>query len=241
VAVADISGAVVGGLIYVPGGRLASGEPTNVLEAYDPLQDRWEKKTPVPIAISAYALASYEGRIFLFGGWDGKQFLNSVYEYDPSRDRWSERSPMPTRRGFAGAAEGGGRLFVMGGWDGKNALTANEVYAPNLDDGQGDAWSQGQPMPQGRYAMGMTSVAEIIHLLGGEGQAGADLPPVEYFPHRNEWQTFESPLSQTWSRFSLVPYETRLYLIGGRIDDRPTARNLSYLAIFTVLFPEIHE
>ncbi len=87
--------------------------------------------------------------------------------------------------------------------------------------------------------MGMTSVADIIHLLGGEGDPGAQLPPLEYFSHKDEWQAFESPLAQPWSRFSLVSLGTQLYLIGGRSGDRPISRNLSYQAIFTVLFPEI--
>ncbi|HNB53184.1 MAG TPA: LuxR C-terminal-related transcriptional regulator, partial [Anaerolineales bacterium] len=40
-AVADIQAVVAGGEIYVPGGRLASGQPTNILEIYNPRQDNW--------------------------------------------------------------------------------------------------------------------------------------------------------------------------------------------------------
>ncbi len=239
IPVADIGSAVVGGLIYVPGGRLASGKPTDVLEAYDPAQDRWEKRASLPVPLSAYALVSYEGRIFLFGGWDGGRYLDTVYEYDPSRDLWTVRTPMPTARGFAGTALAAGKLFVIGGYDGKRALAANEIYVPDRDNGQENPWSQGKPLPQGRYAMGMTSVADIIHLLGGEGDPKTQLLSLEYFSHKDEWQPFESPLARPWSRFSLVPLETQLYLIGGRSGDHPIGRNLSYQAIFTVLFPEI--
>mgnify|MGYP005857681923 CR=1 FL=1 len=240
VPVADIAAAVVGGLIYVPGGRPASGQPVDVLEAYDPLQDRWERRADLPVALSAYALASFEGRLFLFGGWDGSQFVNTVYEYDPSLDRWIERAPMPTRRGFAGAAEAAGSIYVIGGYNGQSALTVNEAYDPNQDDGQQIPWSLAKPLPEGRFAMGMTSVADIVHILGGEGDPGAILLPLEFFPYSNEWVPFESPITQPWSRLSLVPLETYLYLIGGLSVDRPVDRNLSYKAIFTVLFPEIH-
>ncbi len=239
IPVADASTAVIGGVLYVPGGRLASGKPTNALEAYDAARDRWEKRAYLPVALSGYALASFEGRLFLFGGWDGKRYLDTVYEYDPSRDSWTVRTPMPTARAFAGAALSAGKIFVIGGYDGMHALAANEIYVPDRDNGQDNPWSQGKPLPFGRYAMGMTSVADIIHLLGGEGDPGAQLPPLEYFSHKDEWQAFESPLAQPWSRFSLVSLGTQLYLIGGRSGDRPISRNLSYQAIFTVLFPEI--
>ena len=54
-AVADINAAVIGGLIYVPGGRLASGEPTDVVEAFDPVANRWEGRASLPVPLSAYA------------------------------------------------------------------------------------------------------------------------------------------------------------------------------------------
>jgi DNA-binding CsgD family transcriptional regulator len=239
VPVADISSAVLGGLIYVPGGRLASGKPTNALEAYDPVQDRWEKRASLPIALSAYALVAYEGRIFLFGGWDGSHYLDSVYEYDPSRDLWTARASMPTGRAFSGAALAAGKIYVIGGYNGKHVLTANEIYVPDRDNNREKPWTQGKPLPQGRYAMGMTSVAEIVHMVGGEGDPGVKLLPLEYFPHKDEWQSFASPVVESWSRLSLVPLETFLYMVGGRSATHPVARNLSYQAIFTVLFPEI--
>jgi DNA-binding CsgD family transcriptional regulator len=40
--VTDINAAVIGGQIYIPGGRLASGGMTDVLESYDPRRALWE-------------------------------------------------------------------------------------------------------------------------------------------------------------------------------------------------------
>jgi hypothetical protein len=239
VPVADIGTVVVGGLLYVPGGRLATGKPTDILEAYDPVQDRWEQRASLPIALSAYSLASFEGQIYLFGGWDGNRYMNAVYKYEPSRNEWVTLTPMSTARAFAGAALAAGKIFVIGGYDGKHPLATNEIYSPDREGSQESPWSQGRPLPQARYAMGMTSVADIVHIIGGEGEPRTQLLPLEYFSHKDEWQTFESPLTQPWSRFSLVALETQLYLIGGRFGDHLAGRNLSYQAIFTVLFPEI--
>ena len=42
VPVSDVSGVVIGGKVYVPGGRTSTGEVTDMLEIYAPLEDAWE-------------------------------------------------------------------------------------------------------------------------------------------------------------------------------------------------------
>jgi len=231
-AVADVSAAVVGGRIYVPGGRLASGEVTNILEVYDPREDRWEQGAALPTALSAYALVAFEGKLYLFGGWDGERFGASVYEYDPDQDMWRARTPMATARGYAGAAAAGGKIYVIGGYDGKEALAVNEEYLPERD-----TWSQRAPLPAGRYALGVASIADIIHVVGGEGETGSSLPPLQYFHQQDQWQEFESPFPQRWSHLGLVPLQTQLYGVGGRWNGIPAAQNLSYQAIYTITIP----
>jgi len=234
VPVADVNAAVIGGKIYIPGGRLASGGMTDVLESYDPRRGQWERCTPLPVALSGYALVAFEGQLYIFGGWDGQKFLASVYEYDPGQDKWIERMPMPTARGFAGAAIAGGSIYVIGGYDGKEALTINEEYLPERD-----TWSRRAPLPDGRYVMGVASIAEFIYVVGGEGETGSSLLPLQYFPQQDRWQEFEGPLSENWSHLGVVPTGTHLYILGGRLGGISTAQNLSYQAIYTIIIPII--
>jgi hypothetical protein len=143
---------------------------------------------------------------------------------------------MPTARGNAGAAVAGGKIYVIGGTDGKQALVVNEEYLPERDDGYDNPWVQRAPLPVGRAGMGIASVADIIHIVGGEGKDSL-LPPVEYFPQRDEWQPFENPMPEQWSNLGLVAVETRLYGIGGRRENAVTAQNLAYQAIYTIVIP----
>jgi DNA-binding CsgD family transcriptional regulator len=232
--VTDIHAAVIGGKIYIPGGRLASGGVTDVLESYDPRRTLWEKHASLPVALSGYALAAFEGKLYVFGGWDGQKFLASVYEYDPGQDKWSKRTSMPTARGFAGAAMAGGKIYVVGGTASGQALTVNEEYSPELDN-----WTPRARIPEARFAVGMTSVADIIYLVGGEGKTGASLPPLQYIHQQDQWQEFESPLSENWSHLGLVPFQTQLYGVGGWWNDMPATQNLSYQAIYTIIIPII--
>lgn len=236
-AVSDVNAVVIGGKIYVPGGKAASGKPIDRLEIYDPGEDVWIEGPSMPEPLSAYAAASFEGKLYLFGGWDGQQFVNTVYEYDPTQEFWQVRTPMPTRRGFSGAAVSGGKVHVIGGFDGVRALSTNEVYFPERDNGQDNPWSMARSMPAGRYAMGIAPVADIIHIVGGMGQVKESQQTLVYFPYQDEWLASADTVSVQWSNLGMATIETRLYGIGGVVAGEISGQNLSYQAIYTISLP----
>jgi DNA-binding CsgD family transcriptional regulator/N-acetylneuraminic acid mutarotase len=233
--VADVAAALIGGEIYVPGGRTPSGSPTAIVEAYNPETNTWKRKASLPVALSAYALAALEGKLYLFGGWDGFAYLDSVYEYDPAQDVWTPKTPMPTARGFAGAAVADGKIFVIGGYDGHNDLAANEEYVPSQDDGQENPWMVKSPMPVGRAGCGVTVAANIIHVIGG-GWEREVADGVQYNVRTDEWETFEVPVSGQWRSLGLAIVDTEIYAIGGWNGDYMDT-NQEYTAIFTHFLP----
>ena len=237
--VADASAVAVGGKIYVPGGRLTSGENSTHLEVYDPRQDRWEQKAAPPVALSGYGLVALEGRIYLFGGWDGQKAVSSVFEYDPVQDVWQERTPMPTARAFAGAAVAGNHIYVMGGYDGSAALIDNEEYSPEADGELETPWTRRASLPSGRYSMGTASVAGLIFLIGGQGEEKRALLPLEYLPQQDRWQNLETPVASQWTRLALVSTDTQIYAFGGILDGTPTAQNSAYQAVYTIIIPSL--
>lgn len=236
VPVKDIGAVVIGGMIYVPGGQLESGEITNVLEAFNPVTEEWRGLEPLPIPISAYALVSFEGKLYLFGGWDGEVYLNMVLSYDPQTNLWIEKTPMQEARAYAGAGVSGGVIYVMGGTNGSVALDLNEAYFPQRENTGESPWHVKSPMPEGRYAFGVTSVADILHILGGIGETES-LEPLKYFPQGDTWQAFLPPKTQHWSHMGVTAIESLLYAMGGQRGDRISGENLSYKAIYTITLP----
>jgi len=235
--VTDANAAVISGLIYVPGGRLETGKPTEVVEVYDIRQDRWSQAASLPTALSAYSLSSLEGKLYLFGGWDGERFSNQVFIYDPSLDSWVEGTPMPTIRGYAGASVSNSEIYVIGGTDGNTTFSRVDIYLPTLEGSSQSPWIQGVPLPTGRQRMGLVSIADIIHVLGGINGSPEALPALTYFPLRGEWQQFEAPFTQSWSGLGLVPLGTNLYALGGEVGDALSDRALAYQAIYTISLP----
>ena len=124
----------------------------------------------------------------------------------------------------------------MGGYDGKNALATNDIYQPDRDRVGENPWSSAIPLPEGRYAMGVSSVADILMVFGGEG-VSKGFPAYEYLPQKDEWLSLDNLDTLARTRFGLASMETQLYIIGGLSQGRPNAQNLVYQAIYTVAIP----
>ena len=239
IPVTDVSAAVIAGKIYVPGGLVPSGEVSDALEIYSPIEGTWQRGADLPVGISAYTLVAYEGNLYIFGGWDGSEYLNSVYQYDPELDQWNAKSPMAFRRGFAGAAVSGGKIYVVGGFDGSQGLSSMEVYIPELDGSQVEPWSSSADLPASRYDMGVAGLGNMIHVAGGEIGEGGSQASLVYSPQDRIWQEFDSPTEDSILNIGLVPLETHLYRVGGEIKGDISPKSFAYQAIYTFVMPII--
>ncbi len=116
---------VVGGKIYVIGGRTAAafisvGTNTDMVEEYDPATDTWGPvKARMPTARSAVAYATYKDRIYIAGGEFQDERLMAAFwvveAYHPATNSWSTLPRMPVpRHGLAGAVIGN-RLHLVTG------------------------------------------------------------------------------------------------------------------------------
>ncbi len=237
--VRDIQAAVLGGRIYVPGGEVESGGVSASLEIYNPGDDSWSQGSALPVGLSAYSLAAFEGKLYLFGGWDGSSFVGRVFSFDPDLNVWEEKSSLPTARGFSGAAVIGGKIFVIGGFDGKSAFSENWMYSPERDHPADSPWNEAAPLPEGRYTLGLVSLADKIHLIGGKGASDGNFSQMDYTPQSDTWQILDNPLAGEWYGFGTALVGTQIFALGGEQDGRITDQNLAYTVVFVVVIPVI--
>jgi N-acetylneuraminic acid mutarotase len=112
-------GGVVGGKLYVVGGRAGStmANSARVFE-YTPGGD-WVEKTSMPTARGGTACGIHGDRIVVVGGEGNPGTASGVFPqvdaYTVSADRWDPLEPMPTPRHGMGAAVVDGVLYVPGG------------------------------------------------------------------------------------------------------------------------------
>ena len=127
------TGAALGGLFYIAGGRRVGGGNSAQLDAYDPKTDRWTTLRPMPRAAGGLAGAAAGGKLYVFGGEGGPGVIPNCWSYDPKADAWTEEPPMATpRHGLAGVAVKG-RIYAVGGGakeSGGQVTAVVEAFAP---------------------------------------------------------------------------------------------------------------
>lgn len=224
--VSHAGAALLGEKIYVAGGRAQDGAPTTALEVYDPRSDTWQPRAALPAALEGAALVSMEGRLYLFGGWDGQQAVAGVYAYAPDLDRWEVRSALPQPRAYAAAAGVDGKIVLAGGQNADGVLDSVLHYFPTRDAPGGSAWQAGAPLPGPRAHASAASLAGVLYLVGGEAEA-----PLEYLAQTGEWVSFDAPPLPAGPLPLLLALNTHLYLLGEQAQ--------AYQAIYNLSFPVI--
>ena len=235
--VSEVEAVLIGEKIYVPGGFAADGTPTDVLEIFDPRQDVWSTGAPLPVPLANYALADYEGLLYLFGGTDGINAKDTVWIYDPEEDSWQPGTPMKVAREGAAAVALTDRIVVLGGRNGSRLLKSTLSYVPSRDASGEDPWEEYVDMPQGRAEFGAASIYDLVYLLGGEidGEGETGLILVE-----GNWVSLPVENDYSDSQTQLLSIGQLLYVLAkptGMTETEFWAYQAFYYSIYIPIVP----
>ena len=232
--------ALIGEKIYVPGGETSSGMLSDDLEVYDPRTDSWQQSAALPLPLSEYALAAFEGRLYLFGGWTGTEVSDRLYIYDPQENAWSTGSALPEPLRGAAAAVVGSKIYVLGGSDGQQVFDTVRVFYPNRAVAGETAWEERAPLPDGRAGLAAVALGDNIFIAGGTGSNGEEeLGVLRYSETTDTWEQVSDAPVQAGPFVGLGAFNTRIHLFGGEIDGVPAITHLAYQAIYTVVLPAV--
>ena len=169
----DFTTAVVDGKIYVMGGRVED-EPfnpmaTNLVEVYDPLTNKWEKRADMPTARGMTDAVVVDGRIYVLGGYTWRRvpglierFVKSIEEYNPKTDKWRQLPEMPILKGRFATVAVDNEIYTIGGIDLAIKRTGDvDVYNPAVDK-----WRKIEPMTIRKVTTAVV-VKGTIYALGG--------------------------------------------------------------------------
>lgn len=154
---------VIGGKLYVAGGRGAVSQIIGDLRIYDPATNTWGHGAPMGHPRSEGTSAVVNGVLYAIGGYDGGSAVSTVEAYDPANDMWTTLAPMPTARFYAGGASVYGRIYVVGG----GTLTARELATVESYDPIANAWTSAPPMPTARLGPGVGVIGGTLYVVGG--------------------------------------------------------------------------
>lgn len=236
----NIQAAVIGEKIYVPGGLDHSGQPISKLESFDPRANQWESAADLPVALSSYGMTAFEGRLYLFGGWDGAAYRSEAYRYDPDEDQWSSISALPEARGGMSVVADESKILLIGGTNGTSDFADVWAYYPQRDLQGENAWEKLASLPETRTEMNAVKLAGILYLIGGEQtkpSTGEGMEPLQYRLMENQWSSFEAPIQPIGSGAALLAYGDLLHSFGGKFEAELSAQHQSYQAIYSRAIP----
>ena len=241
----ELYGVTVKGKLYVIGGW-DNGKARGVTYEYDPISDRWTKKSPMPLPAHHAALAAANGKVYVMGGFvppkdtaipvgGAWEPIDNAWEYDPAADSWKPLAPLPGKRGSAIAAEVGGKIYVIGGattMEGSKdpfftffrparVLSTNEVYDPATNK-----WESRAPMSVPRNHAFSGVVNGKIYVIGGRTGHAFILSATntnvveEYDPASNSWSAPMERMPTARSGGASGTDGRRIYVAGGEVTTK---------------------
>lgn len=96
------------------------------------MTNTWESVSDMQVRRSDASAVSFEGKIYVFGGFDGQTVHSTVEIFDPTTNTWTISSiPMTVPRSGLEAIVVKDRIFVLGGRDNSaNRFRSVEVWHP---------------------------------------------------------------------------------------------------------------
>ncbi len=201
---------VLGGNSYLIGMYLYEFRQYNSVLVYDMATNLWSEAAPMPKALADMAVATWNGKIYLFGGTDEYgNIANQTYEYDPASNAWTEKAPMPSGARYGAEATAlENKIYVVGGWIDDATV---EIYDPATN-----TWSIGPALQQGRHSFGLTAASDgYLYAVGGAVNDANEASAERYSPLTNRWERV-GPLQDT-RRFGVAAAYAggRVYALGG--------------------------
>jgi N-acetylneuraminic acid mutarotase len=160
---------VLGGKIYVAGGRVPRG---NDFAVYDPAADRWEVLPNLPSQRNHIAGAALNGRIHIVGGRLGNglsPLKSTAHEvFDPQTGSWTTAAPMLSGRSGINGVVARGCFHVWGGESPAGMSPQHEYYDPRANQ-----WASLRNMPLPVHGVvGSAFLDGLIWVTGGGTDVG---------------------------------------------------------------------
>ena len=118
----------------------------------DKMTHKWVSLAPMSTSRSSHTVEYMNGKIYVVGGGDGKEWLCSAECYDIKTNKWTPIANLNEKRWKCGLVEVGDMLYAIGGMDSPRAgcwgspLKTVERYSPIENK-----WIEVSPMNEPRF------------------------------------------------------------------------------------------
>ena len=210
------------GKIYTIGGKNQPGySALGTVEIYDPLRNEWSTGPSLVNPRFFAAAASYDGKIFVFGGRNGNNILHSSEMYDPENGAWEDigNIMMPRREGATAITRGDSILVIAGKMQGTYS-SHTSVFDPTnyyWDNNMGAC-------PNARAGHAAAAVGGSIYIIAG---VSFGMMSDVSILNGNSWMT-GSALPYALGNTAAASVGENIYLAGGNDGSEVTNSVLEY-------------
>jgi len=238
--VKNVSAAIINDRIYIPGGETQGGVYTDKLEVYDLITDTWGEKARLPIKISSYSMAIYEGNLYIFGGRNQTGILDTVFLYDPVIDKWLSLPSMESSVENSTAVEFHGSIFVIGGADQHGYTRKVRSIKPVNYQTAEFIWMNETELPAQYNWVSAYSISDLIFVIAKDKNGNTGL--LQYSDSEKQWlASSQSAPIRIDSNGGGVISEGFIYLFGGEKNGKPQNRIVRYQATYLISIPNINK
>ncbi|XP_016117326.1 kelch-like protein 35 [Sinocyclocheilus grahami] len=227
--------------IYVSGGQLNSADVWRFM----PQINHWVRVRGLSRGRWRHKMMSMCGKLYVVGGYNGRERLSSVECYSPHENSWTSVSDLLLAVSSAALSSCCGRLYIIGGAVSEH----NNTDRVQCYDPVSDRWSFVSSCPFSQRSISAVTLNGSIYVTGGL------LDHIYCY----------TPCTDSWSRAAALPVrlegcglaacDGKLYVVGGRdehsvavdqiwafdpvsskvTEEKPLTRCLSYHGCLTVL------
>ena len=190
--------------IYVFGGK---DEDSSVLK-FDSSTGLWSESTKKLEKRSFFDCAIVEDKVYLCGGYNEIQELNTFEVFETKTQTFRTLKPMKYARSGCGVAALNGYIYVAGGWDGANPSDLVEKYSIETNE-----WKEVSSMQTKRSGLNLVELDGKLYALGGFDGNDASNTIECYDPEQDRWE-YKTSMKNKASFFGAVNFENKIYVVG---------------------------
>jgi N-acetylneuraminic acid mutarotase len=174
----------------------------------------WQALADYPTTIMDNGVATVNGKVYSFTGFDGVGLASKNFVYDPATQAWTGIADIPTPRENPAVVAVGSKVYVIGGW----GLTGDPVGSTAVYDTTSNTWSTAAAEPKPYAASGIAALGGKIYTVGGCNTNNCGFTDVQvYDPVANSWTAGPAtPAAVAWESCGAIT--GALYCAGGNTD-----------------------
>ncbi|MBI3204346.1 MAG: hypothetical protein HYZ29_22605 [Myxococcales bacterium] len=211
-AIAHLSGAELGGKIWVAGG-VAGGAVSQKVYAYDPAANTWAAGPELPLARERVALGRVGEALYAVGGYSDPDAspTDSTFVLEPGASAWKKVASLLLNRagGYAAEHEAGKLIVVAGRGDTK--LLGDSVVLDPATNG----WSVKAAIPNPRVGFAGFVLSGWVHAVGGQSESGGVTNKVDVYEPKSDNWTSVADFPHPRDGLGAAVLDGKAYVVGG--------------------------